>query len=214
MKSWIYIDEYSKIINVQRKSNAMKKLTVPRFFITVLMVLTGFILFSCNDNDGPDIPPVKMEDLKGNYKGKLIIVQGNSKREGIKEFKVKKDTISFAEFPITEIVKTVVKDPAKAETAIKALGKVKYDLKYAAVINTSNNVIELTFAPKSMELQIPVDGVNKKTVVEFTAKQKGYYVGLDQTLRYSVTAEKITVDGTLVAPYEVIDYNFPFCIKN
>lgn len=192
----------------------MKKLTVPRFFITVLMILAGFALSSCNDNEGPDIPPVKMENLPGNYKGKLIIVQGNSKREGIKEFKVKKDTISFAEFPIEEIVKTVVKNPAKAETALKSMGKVKYDIKYAAVINTANNVIELTLTPKTMELQIPVDGVNKKTVVEFVSKQKGYYVGLDQTLRYALTAEKITVDGTLVTPYEVIDYNFPFCIKN
>ncbi|PRB06621.1 DUF4840 domain-containing protein [Chryseobacterium sp. MYb7] len=192
----------------------MKKLTVPRFFISVLMILAGFALSSCNDNEGPDIPPVKMENLPGNYKGKLIIVQGNSKREGIKEFKVKKDTISFAEFPIEEIVKTVVKNPAKAETALKSMGKVKYDIKYAAVINTANNVIELTLTPKTMELQIPVDGVNKKTVVEFVSKQKGYYVGLDQTLRYALTAEKITVDGTLVTPYEVIDYNFPFCIKN
>ncbi|MEN5309192.1 DUF4840 domain-containing protein [Chryseobacterium cucumeris] len=192
----------------------MKKLTVPRFFITVLMVLVGFTLYSCNDNEGPDIPPVKIENLPGNYKGKLIIVQGNIKREGVKEFKVKKDTISFAEFPISEIVKTVVKDPVKAENAIKTLGKVKYDVKYAAVINTANNVIELTLTPKTMELQIPVDGVNKKTVVEFVSKQKGYYVGLDQTLRYALTAEKITVDGTVVTPYEVIDYNFPFCIKN
>ncbi|MDW9381146.1 DUF4840 domain-containing protein [Chryseobacterium sp. JV558] len=192
----------------------MKRLTVPRFFITVLMVLVGFTLSSCNDNDGPDIPPVKMEDLKGNYKGKLVIVQGNSKREGVKEFKVKKDTISFAEFPIEEIVKTVVKNPAKAEAALKSMAKVKYDLKYAAVINTANNVIELTLTPKTMELQIPVDGMNKKTVVEFVSKQKGYYVGLDQTLRYAITAEKITVDGTLVTPYQVIDYNFPFCIKN
>lgn len=192
----------------------MKKLTVPRFFMTVLMVLAGLVLYSCNDNEGPDIPPVKMEELPGNYKGKLIIVQGTTKREGIKEFKVKKDTISFAEFPISEIVKTVVKDPVKAENAIKTLGKVKYDLKYAAVINTANNVIELTFTPKTMELQIPVDGVNKKTVVEFVSKQKGYYVGMDRTLRYALTADKITVDGTLVTPYDVIDYNFPFCIKN
>lgn len=192
----------------------MKKLTVPRFFMTVLMVLAGLALYSCNDNEGPDIPPVKMEELPGNYKGKLIIVQGTTKREGIKEFKVKKDTISFAEFPISEIVKTVVKDPVKAENAIKTLGKVKYDLKYAAVINTANNVIELTFTPKTMELQIPVDGVNKKTVVEFISKQKGYYVGMDRTLRYALTADKITVDGTLVTPYDVIDYNFPFCIKN
>ncbi|MGG1920231.1 hypothetical protein AB1278_00265 [Chryseobacterium sp. NRRL B-14798] len=49
--------------------------------------------------------------------------------------------------------------------------------------------------------------------MEFVSKQKGYYVGMDRTLRYALTAEKITVDGTVVTPYDVIDYNFPFCIK-
>jgi hypothetical protein len=73
--------------------------------------------------------------------------------------------------------------------------------------------VELVFAPEALELQIPVDGVNKKTVVTFTAKQKGFYVGMDRSLRYALTAEKITVDDTLLAPYEVIDYNFPFCVK-
>ena len=38
-------------------------------------------------------------------------------------------------------------------------------------------------------------------------------VGLDQTLRYALQQKKITVDGTVVTSYEVIDYNFPFCIK-
>lgn len=191
----------------------MKKFTVPRFLIAVLMVWVGFTLSSCN-NDGPEIPPVKLEEMSGNYKGKLITVQGNNRKESVRDFKVKKDTIMFAEFPINEIVKTVVKDPAKTEAAIKAMGKVKYDLKYTATINTASNVVELTLAPKTLELQIPVEGVNKKTIVTLTAKQKGFYVGMDRSLRFGVTAEKITVDGTLLAPYEVIDYNFPFCIKN
>ncbi|NIF05715.1 DUF4840 domain-containing protein [Chryseobacterium sp. Tr-659] len=191
----------------------MKKLTVPYFLMTVLLLVAGFALSSCN-NDGPDIPLVKLEELPGNYKGRLIVVQGNVKKESVKEFKVKKDTITFAEFPIEEIVKTVVKNPAKVEAALKAMGKVKYDLKYTASVNAQSNVIELAFAPKTMELQIPVDGVNKKTIVDLTTKQKGFYVGMDRSLRFVVTAEKITVDGTLVAPYEVIDYNFPFCIKN
>ncbi|MGG1920233.1 hypothetical protein AB1278_00275 [Chryseobacterium sp. NRRL B-14798] len=41
--------------------------------------MAGLTLFSCNDNEGPDIPPVKMEELPGNYKGKMIIVQGTTK---------------------------------------------------------------------------------------------------------------------------------------
>lgn len=191
----------------------MKKFTVPRFLIAVLMVWAGFTLSSCN-SDGPDIPPVKLEEMSGNYKGKLITVQGNTRKESVKDFKVKKDTIMFAEFPINEIVKTVVKDPVKTEAALKAIGKVKYDLKYTASVNTERNVIELTFAPKTLELQIPVEGVNKKTVVTLTAKQKGFYVGMDRSLRFAITAEKMMVDGTVLTPYEVIDYNFPFCIKN
>ncbi|MGH1518664.1 DUF4840 domain-containing protein [Chryseobacterium sp. JK1] len=191
----------------------MKKFTVPQFFIAVLLIFTGFTLYSCND-DGPDIPLVKLEEMPGNYKGKLIIVQGTTKTESIKDFKVKKDTISFAEFPINEIVKTVVKDTGKVKTALKAIGKVKYNLNYTASVNTGNNVVELAFAPKTLEFQIPVNGVNKKTVVTLEAKQKGFYVGMDRSLRYAFTAQKITVDGTVLTPYEVINYNFPFCIKN
>lgn len=194
------------------KNNEMRKFTVPRFFIAALMVIIGFTFASCN-NDDPEIPPVTLEEMNGNYKGKLITVQGNAKKESVRDFKVKKDTIVFEEFPISEIVKTVVKDPVKTEDALKAMGKVKYNLTYTASINTASNVVELVFAPEALELQIPVDGVNKKTVVTFTAKQKGFYVGMDRSLRYALTAEKITVDDTLLAPYEVIDYNFPFCVK-
>ncbi|PKF75240.1 DUF4840 domain-containing protein [Chryseobacterium sp. PMSZPI] len=192
----------------------MKKFTVPKFLIAVLIVLTGLSLFSCNDNDGPEIPPVKMEDIKGSYKGRLITIQGSSRTEKIIDFKAKKDTIAFAEFPINEIVKTVIKDPVKAETAIKAIGKIKYDLDYKATINTENNVLELVFAPKVLEFQIPVDGVNKKTKVVLSAKQKGFFVGMDQSLRFAMAADKITVDDLEITPYETINYNLPFCVKN
>ncbi|HCM35009.1 DUF4840 domain-containing protein [Chryseobacterium sp.] len=190
----------------------MKKFTVSQFLIAILLVFTGFTFYSCN-NDGPEIPPVKLDDVKGNYKGRLITIQGNVKTEKIKDFKVKKDTIAFAEFPVDEIVKTVVKDPVKAEVSIKAMGKVKYDLKYTASVNTSINAVELLFAPKVMEILIPVDGVTKKTEVTLVAKQKGFYVGLDGSLRFALIADKITVDGTVLAPYEAINYNFPFCVK-
>lgn len=196
------------------KNNVMKKFTVPRIFMAVLVVLTGLTLFSCLDNDSPEIPPVKLEDLKGNYKGRLITVQGNSKTEKIVDFKVKKDTIAFAEFPIKEIVKSVVKDPAKTETALKEIGKVKYDLQYTATVNTTNNVVELVFAPKTLEFKIPVDGVNKTTTVVLAAKQKGFFVGMDHSLRFAVAAEKITVDGVILNPFETINYNFPLCVKN
>lgn len=190
----------------------MKKFTVSQFLTAILIVITGITLYSCSV-DGPEIRPVRLEDLNGDYKGRLITIQGENKTEKIKNFKAKKDTIMFSEFPVDEIVKTVVKDPVKTEEALKTIGKVKYEIKYTASINTVNNVIELSLAPKSMELLIPVDGKIKKTEVTLNTKQKGFFVGMDGSLRFALTAEKITVDGTVLAPYEAINYNFPFCVK-
>lgn len=194
------------------KNNAMKKFTVSQLLTVFVIIISGFALYSCSV-DGPEIRPVKLEDVNGNYKGKLITIQGERKTETIKNFKVKKDTILFSEFPIEEIVKTVVKDPVKAEVAIKAIGKVKYNIQYKASLNASNNVVELALDPKPMQISIPVDGGTKKTEVLLAAKQKGFYVGMDGSLRFVITADKITVDGTVLAPYETIGYNFPFCVK-
>lgn len=190
----------------------MKKITVSQLLTALLIVFTGFALYSCS-LDEPEIRPVRLEDVNGNYKGRLITIQGEEKTEKIKNFKVKKDTILFSEFPVDEIVKTVVKDPLKAEAAMKALGKVKYEIKYTSSLNAASNVVEISLAPKPMELLIPVDGKIKKTEVALNAKQKGFYVGMDGSLRFALTAEKITVDGTVLAPYETINYNFPFCVK-
>lgn len=190
----------------------MKKITVSQLLTALLIVFTGFALYSCS-LDEPEIRPVRLEDVNGNYKGRLITIQGEEKTEKIKNFKVKKDTILFSEFPVDEIVKTVVKDPLKAEAAMKALGKVKYEIKYTSSLNAASNVVEISLVPKPMELLIPVDGKIKKTEVALNAKQKGFYVGMDGSLRFALTAEKITVDGTVLAPYESINYNFPFCVK-
>ncbi|MBK1894657.1 DUF4840 domain-containing protein [Chryseobacterium paridis] len=192
----------------------MKKFIVLKAFMALLVGFVSLGLLSCNDNDGPDIPPVKLQDVIGNYKGKLIISQGNNKNESIVGFAVKKDTIKFTDLPVKEIVKAVVKDPVKTEAALVALGKIKYNLNYTGAINTYYNAVELTFAPKTLELNIPMDGAIKKTIVTFAAKEKGFYVGQNYAMKFGLVAEKITVDGAVLTPYEMIKYDFPYCIKN
>ncbi|MFN1218174.1 DUF4840 domain-containing protein [Chryseobacterium kwangjuense] len=191
----------------------MKNLIVLKVITTVLVISIIFSLFSCIDEDRIEVPPVKLEDVNGSYKGRLITVQGEFRNEKVVDFKIKKDTLEFPEFPLKEIVTAVVKDPAKVQNALTAMGKVKYKVKYASVLNAEKNWVELTFAPKELELQIPVDGVNKKTIVTIAAKQKGYFVGLDYTLRFVLAAEKLTVDGVQLNPFEPIYYNFPYCVK-
>ncbi|KMQ66513.1 hypothetical protein ACM46_02990 [Chryseobacterium angstadtii] len=191
----------------------MKNLIV--LVITAVLVISIiFSLFSCINEDRIEVPPVKLEDVNGNYKGRLITVQGQFRSEKIVDFKIKKDTLTFQEFPIKEIVTAVVKDPVKTQAALTAMGKVKYNIKYTSVLNADKNWVELTFAPKELELQIPVDGTVKKAVVAIVAKQTGYFIGLDHSLRFVLAAEKITVNDVVLNPFEPIYYNFPFCIKN
>lgn len=191
----------------------MKKLTVLKAFMVVLVAFAALSLTSCN-NDSYESVPVKLSDVNGNYRAKLITTQGNSRTEKVIDFSAKDTLITFKEFPIKEIVKAVVKDPAKTETALTAIGKVEYKLNYTPKINVENNLVELSFVPKKLTIQIPVDGATKQTVVTLSANQKGLFIGQDWSLRYSLSAAKITVDGVELAPFETIKYDFPYSLKN
>jgi hypothetical protein len=134
----------------------MKNSIVLKVITTVLILSIIFSLFSCMNEDRIEVPPVKLEDINGNYKGRLITVQGEFRSEKVVDFKIKKDTLTFPEFPLKEIVMAVVKDPVKTQEALTKMGKVKYNLNYTTVLNADKNWVELTFAPKELELQIPV----------------------------------------------------------
>ncbi|WBV59370.1 DUF4840 domain-containing protein [Chryseobacterium camelliae] len=191
----------------------MKKLTVLKSLMITMVAFLGFSLTSCND-DRYEPVPVKLSDMNGNYKARLVTSQGGKYNEKIIEFAAKDSIITFKEFPVKEIVKSVVKDPVKADTAIAHLGKIEYKLDYTSKLNADQNVVELTFEPETLTLQIPVDGTIKNTVVKLVTKQKGFFVGYDWSMRFGLEAEKITVDGTDLTPYETIKYEIPISIKN
>ncbi|WP_449399987.1 DUF4840 domain-containing protein [Chryseobacterium wanjuense] len=191
----------------------MKKLTVLKSLVVAMIAFLGFSLTSCNDERYEPIP-VKLSDVDGSYKARLVTSQGNKFNEKIIEFKAKDTIITFKDFPVREIVKTIITDPVKADTALAHIGKIEYKLDYTSKINTSQNLVELTFEPKTLALQIPVDGVTKNAVVKLVAKQKGFFVGYDWSLRFGLEAEKITVDGVELTPYQTIKYDVPISVKN
>lgn len=191
----------------------MKKLTVLKSLMIAIIAFLGFSLTSCNDDKYEPIP-LKLSDINGNYKARLVTSQGGKFNEKIIDFTAKDSIITFKDFPVKEIVKSVVKDPAKADAAIASLGKIEYKLNYSSKLNTDQNVVELTFEPKVLTLQIPVDGTVRNTIVKLVTKQKGFFVGYDWSMRFAMEAEKITVDGVELTPYETIKYEVPISIKN
>lgn len=182
------------------------------FIIAFISFLGLSLMTSCNDDVYEPIP-VKNGDENGTYRAKLITTQGINRTEKIIDFVTKDSVITYKEFPIKEIVKAVIKDDAKANAAVTAMGKIEYKLNFSPKIITEHNVIELTFAPEKLILQIPVDGQTKNTVVTLATSEKGYFIGQDFSMRFGFVADKITVDGTDLTPYEKIKYDFPYCLK-
>ncbi|GAA5091186.1 hypothetical protein GCM10023210_18240 [Chryseobacterium ginsengisoli] len=191
----------------------MKKQTVLNFLMIAMIAVLGFSLTSCNGDRYEPIP-VKVSDVNGNYKARLVTSQNGKFNEKLIDFTAKDTIITFKDFPLREIVKTIVTDPVKADTALAHIGKVEYKLNYKSKLNTDQNVVELTFEPKTLEIQIPVDGTTKNAMVKLVAKQKGFFVGYDWSIRFGLEAEKITIDGVDFAPYQTIKYDIPISVKN
>ncbi|MCT2563385.1 DUF4840 domain-containing protein [Chryseobacterium herbae] len=186
----------------------------------MLLILLSFTfsVTSCRDDDDkkpkPNPDTLKVQDVNGDYSGKVVISKGTVTGETNLVFSAQNNIISFTEFPIKEIITTVITDPVKANQALTAIGKIKYELNYTSALNKEKKEVELTFSPKELTIQVPVDGVNKKVVVTFVPTKKGVFKkGTTQNLNFELEATKITVEGTVITPFEKIKYNFPMLKK-
>jgi len=191
----------------------MKIKKVLRFLMLAAIAVSGMSLISCMDDQYVPVP-VKISDVNGNYRARLVTSKGINVNEKIIDFNAKDSLITFKDFPVREIVKTIVADPVKADTVLAHLGKVEYKIKFKTKLNVDQNVIELALEPQIIAFQIPIDGVSKNVAITMTAKQKGFYVGYDTSLRFGWEAEKINVGGVDIAPYQTIKYEIPISIKN
>lgn len=179
--------------------------------LVIMFALVGLSLTSCDNKDDGTPVPVKTEDVNGIYSDKVTTIQGTTKNEATISFTANKNVITFDELPVKEIVRSVVKDAVKAEAALKKIGKVKYELNYTPALNKAKTAVELTFAPKTLEIKVPVDGATKNVVVTFSSPQKGVYK--NKSLKFELSADKITSDGVAVTPYTAIKYSFPNFLK-
>lgn len=197
----------------------MKKFINLKAFLQLVILLSiPFILSNCRSDNDKRPNPVpgdpKVEDVNGNYAGKLGISQGTTKSEINVSFTAQKNVVTFTEFPMKEIITSIISDPTKANQALASIGKVKYEVSYTAVLSKSKKEVELTFSPKDLTFQVPIDGVNKKVTVTFTQIKQGIFTKSNtQNLNLELGAPKITVEGATVTPFNQIVYNFAMLKK-
>lgn len=190
----------------------MKNLVNGKTLLSLVAVM-GLFLTSCDKDDSPQTPSAQASDVKGEYAGKVAATVGTTKKEHTATFTVRDTLVAFDNFPLTELVSAVVKDTAKTTAAVKALGNVKYNLKYTGKVNAAKDGVDLTFAPKTLEIEIPVDAAKKKAVVTFKAANTGLYTAKGKTLKFVLEAEKIVVDGVQLTPFTTIKYEIPSLVK-
>lgn len=201
----------------------MKNLKSLRTYLVVVMALgLSVSITSCGDDaSAPEI--VSAKDVEGNYSGKMKVTslpqaqphEATEEPVGADVTAIVEATeVVFAKFPVKDIIESIV--PAEQVDAfVKAIGDVTYKLPYTAALNKEYTQINLSFAPKPLELEftvpiIPVSnsGVREgeevapkmKVVVTFSAKDAGVFTYEGKTLKFAMNLDKVTVDGEEVLP--------------
>lgn len=120
--------------------------------------------FTACTKDDPQIPDgVKTEDMWGSYTGKMVDyavspVEGEDGEEDAAAgtditATIANDTIYFKQFPIKDIVMSIVGDETAADNIIESIGDVSYKIGYKPEVTAENN-IRFTLDPKPLTLSL------------------------------------------------------------
>lgn len=107
---------------------------------------------------------------------------------------VKNDTVYFNNFPIRDLVATLVPED-QVDDIVEAIGEVKYKIGYEAMLSEAKDSIYMTYDPKPMELTVPLsEDATIAVKVKVSATQKGSYELSSKNYKFEIEADEVTVD--------------------
>lgn len=142
-----------------------------RLFISMLLLGCSFSFVACSNDDEniPQLPDeATTEVMFGDYAGKMIAYniapsEGEDMGEGEEtptgvdvSAKVNNDTVYFEQFPIKDIVLSIVKDEALADKIVEAVGDVNYKVGYKPTLTAAKDSIKLVLDPKPLKLSLSI----------------------------------------------------------
>jgi hypothetical protein len=176
---------------------------------SLMMLGLSFGFTACHKNDDPMKKPM-LTDVYGEYSGKMAIAMPKTyDMYDTDEYididiaaTVNNDTISFAKFPVGDIIKVILPE-AEAAVIAATLGDVKYATGYTAVFNAAEDSVVMELAPKPLELKFSMgEGEAAKEMsikIDISAVDKGYYAISKKNLKFTIKATGVTVGE---APFE------------
>ena len=162
-------------------------------------------LTSCSDDDD-DTAPIEITEstVYGEYSGKMTTTlsgnEGEEAEPAVADIKatVQNDSVNISDFPIKDIVTSVVGDADVAETIVEQLGPISYSIGYEPTVSEAGDCISLAFNAEPLQLVLPLpsseeDGEAQQLIieVEVEAAENGMYTVADSNLKFGITAQNV-----------------------
>ncbi len=201
-----------------RKGYSLKSLAL------VVMVLTvANTLISCS-NEEDKIPVYSLKDVEGYYIGTMqtvAITKSTANESKVNAWATIHDNfLTIDEFPVSDLIKSLITDPDAAEAIITAVGKIQYKMPYEATFDDNKDIIALQFTTEPLVLEIPMatQMTSSSPVIQeaaptlsvkvtIKAEQEGEYTYDTNTLKFTIQATEVTVNN---APFTFPPTAFTF----
>lgn len=189
----------------------------------VSMLLVGFSLgtVSCSDDDNNSGDIITTEAVRGEYTGKMqswsaVAGSGEDTADDGEQpagvdvtASVDADSVLIQDFPIKDIVLSIVGDETVADGIVEAVGQVDYRMAYTPALSVAKDSIsmELKAEPLKLNVSIPstTEGESTPLVVEVDVEvgSVGKYSVETGNLKFSFAATKVKLgegDGQTELP--------------
>ncbi len=187
----------------------MKNYYSVRLFISLLLVCGSFCFNACDDDD--NVPPMPDEvstaTMYGVYSGLMNVESinphegedgGEGKPSGVEvAAEVKNDTICFENFPIKDIVLSIIPNEEMADKIVAAVGEVSYKIGYEPTLTADQDSIRFTLDPEPLKLAVTLPSETEEEVkpliieVKVEAEKDGGYAVENATMNFSFVAAKV-----------------------
>lgn len=190
-----------------------KEFKLNRLFVFMLVLGCSFSFVACSDDDDPIwerpdavTPQIMFGDYTGKMQALTVVPTGRENVEGNEETptgtdilaKVDNDTVYFENFPIKDIVLSIINDEESANKIIEAVGNVKYKIGYSSALTTASDSVKFVLDPKPLKIAIslPTAAESEETQtlnieVKVSPAEGGSYELKTTKLKFKFNAEKV-----------------------
>lgn len=190
----------TKIMNMKEKLNF-------KFLVMLMMFLGGTVCFTaCSDDDEPAVEQ-KVEDMYGEYTGKMQVQILNAAAP-TKEAAaagtdvtatVNNNKVTFADFPIRDLIASILGEEG-ADALVSMIGKVSYEVAYTPTIADDKATISMALDPKPLEIEA------MRVSVNISAPNEGVYTFANGKLQMKLKVEGVS--GSPISAIPQMEFTF------